>query len=368
MKLNVDLSALLAQPEKMGETVVVEIDETRLPPLSDEGVKLESLDDLRVVDGLLAHGNAQVVLYIQDHSFNFEGALQGPEKANKFHVAECSKIKEMRASGKFERYVMTNNASGQFYITGGWRGGEYVALNVCKLCLRMLNYKGYTQKSWPEKNAIVAQFHAEEFFEKYSSFFQGFPRRQAGSKEGYTDDWPAISRQMRKRAGFCCSECDVDLSDYPHLLHTHHINGVKHDNSERNLQVLCIDCHSKVPNHHRMHVPRDDRLTVSRLRREQSQVTLGAGWEAIVRYADPAVEGLIAQCRASGVPAPDECGADIVDATGEVVANLELAWHRPKVGVAITTQDREAATRLGWRVGEVNNTIEHIGHLRGALF
>lgn len=367
MKLNVDLSALLAQPGKMGKTVVVEIKETRLPPLSREGIKLEELSDLRVVDGLLAYGNVQVVLYIQDHSFNFDQAKASPREANRYHVSECKTIRNMRASGRFERFVMTNNASGKFYAKDGKGGGEYIDLNVCMNCLEKLNYQGYRQKSKFDRYKIVNQFKAEDFFEKYSSFFEAFPQRQAGAKEGYTDDWAVISRVMRKEAGFYCQECRVDLTHYSRLLHTHHISGVKNDNRKENLQVLCADCHSKAPNHQRMHVPRRDRLTIARLRREQAQVDMGSGWDAIARYADPAVEGLIYQCRAAGVPAPDECGADLMDEKGETVANLELAWWGERVGVAISHKDILTARQLGWRVDSVNNTMEHIHPLQEAL-
>lgn len=368
MKLNVDLSALLEQPKKMGDAVVVkEIGEVRLPPLSREGVKLERLSDLRIVDGLLAYGSSQVVLYIQDHSYNFDQAMLSPRKANRFHVSECKTIRDMRASGKFERYVMTNNASGKFYATNGRGGGEYINLNVCMNCLEKLNYQGYRQKSKFERYEIVNAFHAEEFFEKYSSFFEGFPRRKAGAKEGYTEDWKNTSRALREAAGFHCQECHVDLSMYPHLLHVHHINGVKRDNSKKNLQVLCADCHSKAPNHEHMHVPHRDRLTIARLRREQDQVEMGSGWDAIARYADPAVEGLIYQCRAANVPAPDECGVDLMDDKGEIVANLELAWWRRKVGVAISEQDIVTARQLGWKVDSVNNAIEYARQLRDAV-
>lgn len=367
MKLNVDLSALIAQPKKMGDPVVRVISDTVLPELSKKGVILKSSEDPRNVDGLLAYGNVQVVLYIQDHSFNFERAKASPRGANRFHISECKTIRDMRASGRFERYVMTNNASGKFYATDGRGGGEYIDLNVCMNCLEKLNYQAYRQKSKLERYEVVNQFQAEEFFEKYSSFFDAFPRRQAGAKEGYADDWPAISRRMREAAGFHCQECQVDLSRYPHLLHTHHVNGVKRDNREQNLQVLCVDCHSKAPNHERMHVPHRDRLMISRLRHEQAQVEMGSGWDAIARYADPAVEGLIYQCRASGIPAPNECGVDLVDDKGEVVANLELAWWGPKVGVAISQKDIMIARQLGWRVDSVNNTIEYVHQLRDAV-
>jgi hypothetical protein len=36
------------------------------------------------------------------------------------------------------------------------------------------------------------------------------------------------------------------------LLHVHHINGVKSDNSEMNLRVLCQYCHGEQPNHEHM--------------------------------------------------------------------------------------------------------------------
>lgn len=116
-----------------------------------------------------------------------------------------------------------------------------------------------------------------------------------------------------------------------------------------------------------MHVPHQDRLTVSRLRREQRHVDLGSGWGAIAKFADPAIEGLISQCRAAGVQPPDECGVDIDNEAGEVVANLELAWWKQKIGVVIHDKDAEAARRRGWRVDKVNYTIEHVHELKAAL-
>lgn len=47
----------------------------------------------------------------------------------------------------------------------------------------------------------------------------------------------------------------VDLSLYKHLLDTHHINGVKTDNSDSNLRALCKECHSLEPKHEHMLVP-----------------------------------------------------------------------------------------------------------------
>lgn len=367
MKLIVDLSALLAQPKKMGETVVVEIEEIHLPPLSREGEKLKSLDDLSVVDGLLAHGDAQIVLYIQDHSYAFEAACRHASEANRFHIAECATIRKMRASGRFGRYVMSNNPSGKFYATNSLGEGEYIELYVCMNCLNKINYKNYRQLASAGRYQIVYDFDPEEFFEKYSSFFDSFPSRHSGSKDGYTSDWAEISRKIRKAAGYRCQNCNVDLSKNQHLLHTHHINGVKHDNKTSNLQALCIDCHSKAPKHDRMHVPRSQRLLVSHLRAEQEQVNTRLNWTTVFQFADPAVEGLLQQCHAFGVPCPDACGFPLRDEKGQVVANLELAWLFRKVGVAVMESDKKAAKSFGWRVGGVNQTIEYVERLYKAL-
>ena len=54
------------------------------------------------------------------------------------------------------------------------------------------------------------------------------------------------------------SKIYVQMSEKKEGLHTHHINGVKHDNSRRNLSVLCALCHKDVDEHHRtMHIKPD---------------------------------------------------------------------------------------------------------------
>ena len=42
----------------------------------------------------------------------------------------------------------------------------------------------------------------------------------------------------------------MNMTDKQEGLHTHHINGVKHDNRYTNLKVLCALCHKGVDEHH----------------------------------------------------------------------------------------------------------------------
>ena len=111
-----------------------------------DGVEID-LADIAVDQGLLSVQGRHVLLYIQDHGWNAGAVLAGERDGRKFHVAWCSTLAEMREAGRFERYVATNDCSGEFTITGKDRTGVHTSakarLRVCKNCLRELNYDGY---------------------------------------------------------------------------------------------------------------------------------------------------------------------------------------------------------------------------------
>ena len=133
----------------------------------------------------------------------------------------------MRGKGRFERYVATNDCSGEFTITGtdqaqvGTSGKA--PLKVCKNCLRELNYDGYRH----ERHGAFARFDLQRFFETYSSYFPHMPMRMPGEQDGgYAPDWAEVSRRRRENANHTCEDCGVRLGQHPGLLHVHHVNGV----------------------------------------------------------------------------------------------------------------------------------------------
>ncbi len=362
MPLTVDFSALFAAVRQMGAEqieppLIRPLGAAPLDPidiaLSETGINV-ILKDVDSDTGLLAYKGRQVLLYIQDHGSQIRNVLKDGSSGKKYHVAFCKTLSEMKANGRFERYVATNDVSGEFLISGFnfqtkklYQGKAH--LQVCKNCLRYLNYQGY-QQGHPQNYNIFVNFSLAEFFATYSSFFPHLPSRKAGENDSlYTPDWSLISRQYRADRHFCCESCGVNLTEHTHLLHTHHRSGVKTDNRPANLQALCLDCHRRQPSHGFMPVRHAEMQLITRLRREQSMMRPGMSWHRIFDLADPGLHGILHHYQAKNWRPPD-IGYPIEQADGRVVGQIELAWPFEKFGVAIAENDLQAAQAQGWNV------------------
>ena len=367
MRLRIDLSELELAIRLMGAKPATLAPGPRLDPRDPidlslaGGLELPDLIGLDRVDGLLSYKGRQVLLYIQDHGRRVVAALEDAERGNKFHVADCRTLEQMRAQGRFERYVVMNRLDGIFDI-GGMDPETRQAvtgtarLRVCINCLNRLNYKGAREGRGRQ---LAEAFDIGEFFRTYASFFPHLPRRIAGrpEEEGYTPDWTAISGRHKVAADFTCQRCRVRLHDHMRLLQTHHRNGVKSDNSPENLEVLCVSCHREQPLHGHMFVPHQDTRLITRLRREQGLLDQG-GWDRALRFVDPGLYGVLAACHGSRMP-PPEIGFDVTDSGGNIVGTLELAWPRRRTGVAISEDDRNAALEQDWSVFRVGELLEN---------
>ena len=276
MRIDINLDALWASVRQMGaQSISVDLDVDWGPEvefdkqLSSTGVEI-SLDDLVSVQGLLSVQGRQVLLFIPDHGSRVLEALTDGSAGKKFHIAHCRTLDDMKRRNRFERYTVTNNQSGAFEIYGydlykKAHSGE-TRLNVCKNCLKHLNYKNAQTANL---DSIVNSFDIPEFFSKYSSLFKQLPKNTGHAHQGYTQDWKDLSIKTRQTANYTCQTCRVNLSGHKHLLHVHHRNGVKSDNSPDNLVSLCADCHQQEDFHDHMVIPYGDRQLINRLRREQ---------------------------------------------------------------------------------------------------
>ena len=337
MKLDVDFSALDMAVKKMGaQSIKIEFTDEIIPiePIDkrlNQGIEV-NFRDIDFDTGLASYQGRQVLLYIKDHGAGdrIYSTIQDGSKGNKYHIADCKTLADMRRKGRFDRYVITNKVDGVFRISGrDTRSNELIEgeakLSVCQNCLESINYKRFS--SLPSRNArqnFVSKFSLADFFDTYSSFFKFMPSGIAErSSNTYSDNWDVISIKIREQVNYQCQQCGLDLSFNKRLLHVHHVNGVKSDNSEMNLRALCCDCHRKQPNHNHMFVPHEQTQQINHLRKEQS-INFKEHWRDVYDLADPGMHGVIDLLERYKVHLP-EVGEEVQNQEGHVVAEFVVA-------------------------------------------
>lgn len=327
------LNPLRRNVEQMGATwrdfdLQVTFESAEIDKELHRGITID-VDEIEFNDKILTYDGRQVLLYIPDQGINFEQVVKNPEKGRRFHIADCNTLKIMREKNRFDRYVVTNNLSGFFDITGldqyGREQNGRAALKVCMNCLTLLNYKGF---GIHHDKRVFQNFSLEEFFEDYSTYFKFHPKHDQPYGSGYTEDWENISRRYRESKHYHCESCGIDLSRHKRLLVTHHINGIKTDNSESNLKALCVDCHRKQPFHSHLFVSRDEILTIYRLRDEQGKNSV-VNWQDVYRLVDKALYGVVEflQAQKSSLP---QIGYRV-----DTDIYVDLAWPQQKKAVNV---------------------------------
>lgn len=184
MKLNIDFSELNKSVEKMGATKIefhLDTVSSSIDPIDTElkiGISISANDIEYNKSGVLTYKRRHVLLYIEDHGKSINSALKNPNVGKKYHIAYCPTLENMKKSGRFERYIVKNDVSGDFSISGydptTKEKKEGIAkLKVCKNCLRFLNYEGYNEKATnAESYAIATHFSLKEFFKKNKVHFK----------------------------------------------------------------------------------------------------------------------------------------------------------------------------------------------------
>lgn len=280
MKLEIDLRPLDAVMRRMGaprsKWTISGGFLTDRETLSRElvsGIEV-SLEEIGARHSLLEYKGEQVLLYIKDTRSSRDTLINHPEDSRRFHFAECSTLEAMRQARRFDKYHVANRVDGKFLCAWidpetGKTGEVEAALKVCRNCLRLVEWEGYGVTG--SKTAIWERFDIANLIRVYQTFFYNKPNRDqyANVSSTYVTDWPNISKGYKERRGWKCEECNVDLSSQKRLLHSHHINGVLGDNSDRNLQALCVLCHANQPQHGHMRCTDDERITIEQLRRRQ---------------------------------------------------------------------------------------------------
>jgi len=212
-----------------------------------------SIDDVVVLeDDTLSYKDSRVLIYIRD-------ITQFQHWVPRFHIADCETLQKMKQRNAFDRYVVATRDDGSFVVNMIGKGGRVTRktnqLDVCQNCLNKLRFDGFSHDlSRQRRRMIVSEFTIRRFFEKFPKSL--FSVRPTGAAEtaplnNYPEDFDEISKRARERRGWRCECCRRDFSrptDRKYL-HVHHKNGMKNENFEENLQVLCLLCHANQPQH-----------------------------------------------------------------------------------------------------------------------
>jgi hypothetical protein len=333
MKLNINLDLLDSAIIKMGaEPIAFTPKETKIEEIdkilgSTSGQKL-NINDIEVnLDGggIFEYQGRQVLLFIPNQFNSLDDILHNSMKGNRFHVADCITLQKMKQNNKYNKYSVTNNLSGKFTIFNRDNESSTVEskLHVCKNCLEKLNYKNYKNEKYNQQQ-IFENFDIGEFFEKYSILFEYLPNvdiEEQTKTSKYTKDWDEVSKKYRTSKNYICETCDTSFIKYKYLLHTHHINGIKNNNSQNNLKAVCIDCHRKEPNHKHVYLSYEQLQQIHILRKEQNKVNI-KNWEDVFKFTDLSIHGYLKLIENRyAIPSV----ATILEHNGKKIA-LDISW------------------------------------------
>jgi hypothetical protein len=358
MKLYFPVDQLWIHVRKMGATerdfILEAVIPEPLPPIltSTGGIDV-TIDEVDTKHGLLSSNGAQVVLYIPDQGRNVDSVLINGKEGRKVHVADCVTLEQMRQKNRFQRYRAVVNVTGDFEVFGFSISQQNpvdgsARLQVCINCLKHLNYRGYLTEP-RRQTEIRNDFNLKDFFAEHSTLFRYLPTSFVERKAGYTEDWAVVSERFRTSKGVICEQCGLDLNHHKHLLHTHHVDGNKRNNQGGNLMALCADCHRKQPLHDYMSIRAKDMATLQRLRKEQGVLGDTTGWDELFKLVDPPFQGLLRFYKADGAAKP-EIGYEVMDSSGEVAAEVAIAWPNARFAVVADDAQKELLSALGWKI------------------
>lgn len=152
----------------------------------------------------------------------------------KMHLVECATIKEQKKAGNFNnKYFWFNGAEAEVIDRNSGKKSNAV-LDLCYNCSKLLNHS--TDNS--------ADFY-EDIMELYGK--QEEEEVVLVDINGYSKDWRKISKKYRAGLNYTCESCSIKMESNfdKRYIHTDHIDGNKLNNHPKNLQALCVLCHSE---------------------------------------------------------------------------------------------------------------------------
>lgn len=204
-------------------------------------------------NGLFHIKGKKVLVYIRDQWL----ADYEQDTSYRFHLTDCTTLQQMRRRGRYQsRYVVTADTTGIFVVNKMVRGqqtlrDQLVPMSLCKHCWKELVRRRFSHRV----GGSYDKFSISQYFEAFETQIQELPTQNFATAplNEYSDRHKELSILYRKNRHWRCEACNCDFSQHRELLHLHHKNGLKSDNSIRNIVALCVACHSREPLHDRLH-------------------------------------------------------------------------------------------------------------------
>ncbi|XRE42278.1 hypothetical protein ACIVBQ_000482 [Tenacibaculum discolor] len=232
------------------------IDDSKLAELLKTGEVEIELGEIKTNDGVFEYKGKKVIVYIRDQYYKYYS------RGYKFHLTKCNTIGRAFLNRRNSRYVVSLRTDGLFKINL-MEDNQIVKedliepMNVCKNCLEQVNYKEYKIHPYHIKTNIYENFDLAEYFNQFkdSNLNTGLFRNANNAPLNvYNKNFNLKSKAIREKRNYICQDCEIDMSNNEHkkFAHVHHRDGDKSNDNPTNLEVLCIECHSKQPEHNRL--------------------------------------------------------------------------------------------------------------------
>lgn len=238
--------------------------------LIDSAIPVDKTEIVSRSGALLEYKGRKVCAYIRDQKVTVN--FYNRTSRYKYHLTNCETLQYMKSYGREHRYLVTQRSDGLFeahdLTTQPIETGK-VKMKLCYNCMTQLRIKGL----------YFSPFSLKEYYKKYDSYTPKSIRKieEVRETQTYAPDQKQISDKYRNACKFVCQVCSLDCTESTGLLHLHHVDGNPANNKRKNLNVLCVDCHSRQPLHgHMLGNPKVKRQLdiIVGLRRDQGLLTV----------------------------------------------------------------------------------------------
>ncbi len=165
----------------------------------------------------------------------------------RFHLLECKTILYQRQNGRFlNHYLWSNSPTVTLLDRATKEEVKDSLLSLCNNCKTILSKRTGESISDTEQFHDLLDLNHDEIRDEIKTDING-----------YHFTWRGSSRKYRLKQNYTCEECNFGGDDLVNnfdkkYIHTHHIDGNKVDDSTKNLKALCVLCHSKQDEQHKL--------------------------------------------------------------------------------------------------------------------